>query len=104
MEKQQLRDAACQFAQFTDAMLVAAERGLWDEFFQVLSARAAQMALLEAEAGDQLLIELPDLKTMMVEALEKNRKLELLATAKRDELAAELATFHQQRRLSHTYR
>lgn len=104
MNLERLRETTRQFAEYTEAMLVAAEQGQWEDFLLVHEAREAQMATLQAEAGDALLTLLPELRPMLEAALLLNQRLELLASARRDELGEELSTVQQQRRLRMTYR
>lgn len=104
MELDALRETAQQFATYTDALLVAAEQGRWDDFLTVFDARDALMETLVREAGDDLLKHLPDLRPTLQDALEKNLRLQDLAAARRDELGEELSSVQHQRRLRMTYR
>jgi hypothetical protein len=104
MELQALRETAQQFATYTDALLVAAESGRWDDFLAVFDAREVLMGTLEQEAGDDLLKHLPDLRPLLETALEKNLRIQDLAAARRDELGEELSSVQQKRRLRMTYR
>lgn len=104
MEPDTLRSTALRFASYTDAMLLAAEQGQWDAFFQVFDERERQMALLMQEAGDSLLVRMPDLRATIEAALQKNLRIDELMRARRDELGEELASVQHQRRLRMTYR
>ncbi|TDR78450.1 flagellar protein FliT [Paludibacterium purpuratum] len=104
MEMNPLRETAQQFVTYTDAMLVAAQQGRWEDFLLVFEAREAQMVVLIEQAGEALLRHFPDLEGDFRQALEKNHRIETLMAARRDELGEELSSVQQQRRLRMTYR
>jgi hypothetical protein len=104
MERDDLRAVAQQFVTYTDALLVAAEQGRWEEFLLVFAEREAQMAVLVEQAGETLLKQLPELLAPFRQALEKNRRIELLMAARRDELGEQLVSVQKERRLRMTYR
>ena len=101
---ERLRATTLQFAHYTDALLVAAEQGHWQDFVLVCEARDQLMNLMEQEAGDALLQFFPEYRELLQQALDKNQQVQLLAAAQRDQIGEQLSTFQQQRRLRMTYR
>jgi len=99
-----LRRAARAFVALTDQMLISAQSGHWDTFFQAHDAREDQMALLIGEAGNRLLIELPEFRSDFETALSKSLQIDVLARTRSDFLGENLAAFQARRRLRSTYR
>jgi len=104
MTENTLRERVAAFASLTDEILQLARSGDWMALVRETDRRDQVLDELIALAGSRLLDQLPDLKPVLVDLLEKNRLIDTLVAERQRELAVELVPARQERRLKNMYR